>query len=247
MADPILGQHKIHWEICQQSYKSVRTDIQDWKMIGGTEDSVMYVKKDLCILAYRGTQNFQDVWNDLQLTFRSPCGFNKVAPSIQMLKDFFKTNGTDFAVQITGHSLGGALARCVGKELNLNVVTFNAAAPPNGVIQTRPLPEEVNYHIVCDLISAWQMPNCVRIDKGFRPSVPPINIKGLTTTVKSGMFLYSLQQMFSKAHGLASFSSAVPGRLMSGAQESILMDAWIAKFPPTATALLIPANRNTIY
>ena len=71
------------------------------------------------------------------------------------------------SASLTGHSLGGAIAREVGKMLHLRVVTFNAATPPSAPVTSGP--SEVDYHTVFDIVSAWQSPNTVRIDKGCYP------------------------------------------------------------------------------
>ena len=61
---------------------------------------------------------------------------------------------------LTGHSLGGAIARCVSSQLNLPSVTFNAAAPPSNPVFNSSL--ETSYHIVYDIVSAWQEPDIIR-------------------------------------------------------------------------------------
>jgi hypothetical protein len=247
-ADPLIApDHVIHWKICKATYLEQRPPVIDgWLFVGGTWDTAMYYKDNKCILGYRGTNLFSggDIWNDILLTFQLKGCPPKADVQKNLLRKFFMT--TQIPVQLTGHSLGGATARCVADEFNINIVTFNAAAPPNGVIKTKPSPRETNYHIYGDAISAWMSPNVMRIDKGFsyhsigqkdiesKPVSVVAAIAGANDTkVGLAFFAYTLT-LIAKAHSLDAFSaSGKPGVVMPAKSEYEMMEMWHVHFPKT--------------
>lgn len=226
-ADPLIAPgHVIHWKISSATYDQNRPEqIDGWLKVGETWDSAMYYNEKRCILGFKGTQMlFNDFYNDIQLTLNQKGCPPKADPTAKMVQDFFN-EGHGIPLQLTGHSLGGAVARCVGNLLNLNVVTFNAAAPPNGIVQTQPSPRETNYHIFGDIISAWECPNTIRIDKGFNLINGP------------DAFNHSVKQ-FQNAHTLAAFSAAgKPGTIVSASTENDLFDRWYQSTPQIVKSL----------
>jgi hypothetical protein len=58
-------------------------------------------------------------------------------------------------VILTGHSLGGRIARDVAKELDLKAIVFNAGASPLDMIFSRKKGNIDHYHIKNDLISLF--------------------------------------------------------------------------------------------
>lgn len=223
-ADPILGQHSIHWVFAREVYSTIRRqEIDGWQKVGGTVDTVMYHYPKAsdtpgrAIIAFRGSQTIADIRSDIQLSRPggNGCDFDKLKPALEMVEHFIEEN-PDVEIQLTGHSLGGAIARCAGQKLGLGIVTFNSAAPPSNPVYTGP--NEVDYHIVFDLISAWENPNTVRIDKGFRPykygNLDPR--KWLDT---------SIYPVF-KAHSIENFSNCKSGKIISGQEENFIIKSW---------------------
>jgi len=227
-ADPMLQTDGIHWLFSKEVYNPTRRVMLDgWSMVGQTENSVMYQfpaggsSPGKAIVAYRGTQTLDDIKSDIQLSIPGGnCNFDAWKPEMQMIQDFITAN-EDMTVELTGHSLGGAIARCVGSKLGLRVVTFNAAAPPSNPVVSNA--NEVDYHIVFDLISAWQTPNTVRLDKGIRPA--PYSRLPLR-------FLRNNLPQLLEAHSIDLFSNKKPTlNLFTPNQESLLIQVWVNSLP----------------
>lgn len=232
--DPILGSNVIHWLICLETYNQVRSPILgskgDWFIGYQDEDTCIYHQQDeqglvlpYTIIGFRGTTSAHDIYNDIKLSDPSngTCGFPKAQEGIQFVKRFIEDN-PELTVQVTGHSLGGAIARCAGQALGLGIVTFNAAAPPSNPVDTSS-GNELNYHIVFDVISAWQSPGIIRIDKGFRPvksnSIIPLKWS------KSAM------GQLIEAHSLINFSNRKQGVQVDSYTEDSLFKSWFNSLP----------------
>lgn len=222
-ADPIIGQHAIHWVLSKETYAtSRRKEIDGWNLVGETVDTCMYHLEDRAIIAFRGSQTLADVKADVQLSRPggNGCNFDKMAPALAMVEAFI-TENPDVEIQLTGHSLGGAIARCAGQKLGLGIVTFNGAAPPSNPVSTGP--NEVDYHIVFDLISAWENPNTIRIDKGYRPAqygrLDPRRWLDL-----------SVGPVF-RAHLIENFSNEKVGKITSTVGENFIILSWYNRLP----------------
>ncbi len=224
-ADPIISRHAIHWVLSRESYSSNRRkDIDGWLLAGETIDTCMYhfpagEEPGKAIVAFRGSQTLDDIKADVQLSRPggNGCNFDKLMGASKMIEDFILDN-PDVPIQLTGHSLGGAIARCAGQKHGLGIVTFNSAAPPTNPVYTGP--NEVDYHIVFDLISAWQNPNTVRIDKGYKPPsdwFPLKFIRGLNSLLES--------------HSIDNFSNQKKGVITTSEYENNLMQTWYKKLP----------------
>lgn len=223
-ADPLLGEHSIHWRICGETYKSPpRAPMLDsWELILDLEDTVAYQTEEFVIIGFRGTHEGKDIIDDLKLSHgaNDTCAF----PRVDQAREFTDTllaENDEIIIQLTGHSLGGAIARCVGKALDLGVVTFNAAAPPTNPVRSNP--NETDYHIAFDIISAWQSPNTIRIDKGFRPykSRSVIPFRWIKQSFKE----------LHEAHSLNSFSSFRSGKIISPGEENEMVQKWWKGLP----------------
>ena len=227
-ADPIIKQHAYHWIFSKESYAPPslrRHNIEGWEYIPeySSEDICVYVNGNYCIIAFRGTQTAFDVYNDIQLSqFGNQCDFAKVRPSIQFIEDL-RVMHPNLIIQLAGHSLGGAVARCVGAAFNLKTVTFNAAAPPQSPKQNNV--SEVAYHIVFDVISAWQYP-CIRIDKGFRAK----QTSALYKLIGKNLRNQAIKPML-EAHNIDCFSNNRYGFIISTDNEDELWRAWYTKLP----------------
>ena len=227
--DPIIGQHAIHWMVCIQSYKSkfekssfLNVNGESWELVVAEEESLVYQFEDRVIIGFRGTAEKKDIIDDLKLAnaANGTCSFPRRDPAVLFVQELLDDN-PDLFVQVTGHSLGGAIARCTGHALDVGVVTFNAAAPPsNPVVST---PNQVDYHIVFDIISAWQHPNTIRIDKGYRP------IK--SRSIIPFRWMKTAMGPIVESHSLSNFSSERFGKVIGAQEEDDMIQKWYKSLP----------------
>lgn len=252
-ADPLIERHAIYWVLSSESYKiNRRQNIDGWEAVMLNLDSIVYGKDNNLIVAFRGTDpsSKTDLWNDLQIGTTSSlntsltklknfvtgakssqvggasCAFDKTGPAVEMI-NFLKRENPGKMISLTGHSLGGAVARCAGDSSGLLSITFNAAAPP--IKQTVTDENSVNYHIVLDIISAWQYPNTIRIDKGFRPPRPSLfGPLGISAWIK---IIWNAKKVLLPAHALDVFKKYRPGTIMSAAQENHIIQQWWKSLP----------------
>jgi hypothetical protein len=224
-ADEFIRPHVLHWLICIETYRSQSDRLSSldwgrWVLEYGSEETCVYssIHENKKIIGFRGTKASKDLYDDLKIAMGSI--FPRAVEGVSFVSSILETGAE---VELCGHSLGGAIAREVGGRLALPVVTFNAAAPPTAPVLS--LFNEVDYHIVFDIISAWQSPNTVRIDKGFRP-VPTFWQKLTPIT-----WLHASFADIEKAHKLSNFSNEVYGRVICGEDETRLFNKWLVSLP----------------
>jgi len=238
--DPLLGENSIHWLICLQTYNRNRSPNLPggWFLGYDGEETCVYHKEDAegfvlpySIIGFRGTTNQKDILDDIKLSLpeNGTCGFPRAQEGIDFTRKFIDDN-PELTVQVTGHSLGGAIARCAGQALGLGIITFNAAAPPSNPVDTSSGNEQ-NYHIVFDIISAWQSPGTIRIDKGYRPK----KNRSLIPLVWAKKALGEVYE----SHSLVNFSNQRPGNLMNSEQENSLMKSWFYSLPSILRKFII--------
>ena len=221
-ADPLLKNREIHWLICMETYEpNRRPDIEGWLLEYGDPETCVYSKGLKAIVGFRGTAAAKDLYDDILILE------GKVFPRLEESKRFVKAladANPKFTIELTGHSLGGALARETSKLLGHVATTFNAAAPPKNPVTNAQ--GEVAYHTVFDLISVWQAPNTIRIDKGHRPTA-----NFLAVFLPGSYFLVSLARDLVPAHSLDTFTNEVPGINTSPCDENKLLKHWNLTIP----------------
>lgn len=226
-ADPVIAIHAIHWVLTMETYATKRRNqIGEWTYIPTVSDSdtVVYSKGNHVIIAFKGSTTLVDIHNDIILSKPGhACRFPKAATMSLFVQRVLEEDPTTL-IQLTGHSLGGAIARCVGSRLGLGAVTFNPAAPPSSPAPT--FGNQIHYHIVFDIISAWQA-GSVRIDKGHRPK--RIRRFAFITKLVSKYFYNVAIGPMIKAHLLENFSNEKKGEIMTSDQE---MEVWKQWFDP---------------
>lgn len=229
-ADPIISKHAIHWIVCTESYKTIKTPIQcKWELIHSETETCAYKKKDedRVIIGFRGTSDTKDLYDDMLIVQQKV--YPRVLEAIELIKTQPKFR--NMRLEVTGHSLGGAIARDVGKSLRLPSITFNAAAPPSYPVTS----DGVDYHIIPDIISAWQSPNTIRIDKGFRPSQPlPIMLSAFA----------SARETFNEvipSHSLKNFAKSPPGKIVTTEFENRIIQGWFMSLPLKSRNYLLVA------
>lgn len=225
--DPIINENAIHWLICTETYESTRRlrigENEDWELTYQDEETCVYKKLDrsIVIIGFRGTVAKKDLYDDALLSF------GQIFPRAIEAEKFVRTvmeENPGSIIQSTGHSLGGAIARVSCEKLGLHSVTFNAAAPPTSPV--RSCGTSIDYHIVFDVISAWQSPKTIRIDKGF----DPITAWFQRLTVATWLY-YSFNDIID-SHHLYHFSNEKIGRTVTAQHEDELWKKWWKSLPP---------------
>lgn len=222
-ADDFIRPHAIHWLVCNETYMSPRRYVvgYTWRLLQQDEETCVYASNDGVIVGFRGTHAAKDLYDDFKLAMDSV--FPRALQGVNFVRSLLVSLGSDVSIELCGHSLGGAIAREVGGMLALPVVTFNAASPPTApAVSTL---KEVDYHIVFDIISAWQSPNTVRIDKGFRP-IPTFWERLTPFTWLRASFSDILE-----SHKLSNFSNRKYGRVICGEDETALFRKWLRGLP----------------
>ena len=158
--------------------------------------------------------------------------FPRAETAIDFLSEFALLNPCS-AVQLTGHSLGGAIARVIGKELGLRYVTFNAAAPPSSPVENSD--SSTNYHIEFDIISAWQSVNVLRISKNLSP------VSSALTAWIPYIWVLRVFDSLLPAHSLVMFSNEIPGTVVSAEREEAEITKWLYSLPPIARYYILLA------
>lgn len=220
-ADPIIFKHAISWLVSIETYQLKRRQwIGNWRLYYHDQGSCMYVLGNRVVLGFRG-QLIKDLYDELRHSLGRWVFPYAVEASNWVFALLSLNQHTDVDVTLTGHSVGGAIAREIGRVLSLNIVTFNATAPPSSPVIS---PERsVDYHIVFDMSSSWQSPNTVRIDKGFRPWVP-IRVKF------PYMWVYHVLYGVKPAHDLFNFAKRLPGNVVTTEFENELVQRWFLGF-----------------
>lgn len=167
-AVPIVQQngHGIFAACAQDAYTppSSRKNFFPFIYKEGEDEWGLWVNGSLAILAFRGTvASVSDIFNDVEIAVGFQCALPRVQFGLTIAGKFIK----QYSLSTTGHSLGGAVARCVGFNFKIPSVNFNPAAPPTAPVYKN-VPLATNYHIVFDIISAWST-DMIRIDVGLRP------------------------------------------------------------------------------
>lgn len=226
-ADPIIKKHAIHWLICIETYQPIRKihlgEKLDWELIYQNEETCVYSQIDHSniIIGFRGTKTKKDLYDDTLLSFGKI--FPRTVEAKQFTQKMMKENPRS-KFQTTGHSLGGAIARVVCKDLGIQAVTFNAASPPTSPVTS--CFDSKDYHIVYDVISAWQSPNTVRIDKGFNP------VASWWQRANDVIWLYYSFSDIIESHNLNHFSNERKGDSIPAIQENQLWKKWWSTLPP---------------
>lgn len=226
-AHPLISNHAMHWVLSEESYEiNRRKNISGWNLMEqySSPDVCIYQLNKQAIIAFRGTSTRKDIISDIQLSVTGAQTFQKIIPSRELVEMFLNETDDSVLVQITGHSLGGAIARIVGNEFNLGVVTFNAAAPPSNPVDSN-LFNQVHYHTVFDIISAWQN-NCIRLDTGIRP--PKINKYIINILPKYQLMLMS---SIASAHSLDNYLASKMLIAVDSLFEEALLDDWFEGLP----------------
>lgn len=219
-ADPIISQHAVEWLVCIESYQSPRrVRIRDWSLTYEAMETCIYTNQKTSIIGFRGTHTTKDLYDDAKITLGQV--FPRSIEAIELIKGMLKRT-PDHRFVVTGHSLGGAIAKAVGDKLTLETVTFNQAAPPTFPVLNSPL--STNYHISFDIISAWQSNNVTRICKGFWP------IASTWERFIPYIWLYHMLNGVIPSHALKNFAKP-SGQIITAREETLRIRKWFSSLP----------------
>jgi len=251
--DPLIENHKYEWLTCLETYESEKLpNIDEWELIASDYETAVYEnkKEEEVIIGFRGTDQPKDLYDDYLIA--SGNVFPRAIEGFDIVESWMKKK-PESGISLTGHSLGGAIAREVGKMLlnkmpinrklvekesvatkgkkRLKVVTFNAAAPASSPVVTSK--GETDYHIMYDLISAWQSPSTIRIDKGTRPKLTPFE------SYIPYMWLWKTWENILPAHSLIMFSKEVKGVIVDPQTENAEIQNWFKSLPSGAKQMVL--------
>jgi len=143
----------------------------DWSLICRDPETCVCARDCDVVCAFGGTAKTEDLHDDHEIALGQV--FPRAKEAERWVAELIRLNSTSLLnVELAGHLSGGAVAREVGKALGLEAVTFDAAAPPSAPVISGI--GHVDCHAVHDVVSIWQSPDAVCIDKGFRPGVSSI-------------------------------------------------------------------------
>lgn len=238
-ADPLIRNHAIHWVLCKEAYaRQRRYAIEGWvyQPQASSGDTAVYADGNHVIIAFRGTATLVDIHNDIQLSRPGQsCSFEKSKSMSVYVARLLETDPLTL-IQLTGHSLGGAIARCVGGRLGLGVVTFNCAAPPSSPAMS--YSNQIHYHIVFDIISAWQS-SATRIDKRYSP-----RRFGLLTRFLQKLFYDMAIAPMLKAHEIDNFSNERTGMVIRASDEQRVWHNWFTRLPTVVQRLFLKFTKT---
>jgi hypothetical protein len=122
------GSGPEHARFSSEIYKkpNLRSDVQDYKYIDGDAEKGYWQSPRDIIIAYRGTVNKQDVKTDALLAAGALKASSRFKRDLNYAKRILKI--AKVPVITSGHSLGGAIATEVGRELGLKVWAYNPGA-----------------------------------------------------------------------------------------------------------------------
>ena len=229
-ADVLIKGREVQWLVCIETYQENRRRVIDsqWMLDHGDDETCVYVNNNRAIIGFRGTAAPKDLYDDILIMQGKV--FPRAQEAVALVSEMQRLN-PHVSFEVTGHSLGGAAARETAKSLGLKATTFNAAGPPSNPVQQAQ--GEVAYHIAFDIISAWQSPNLVRIDKGFRPT------PSLLTFLLPALWLENVFSSLVASHALTNFSNETPGTVIPPCAEKKILNDWTRGLPISRRGFLI--------
>lgn len=227
--DYSIKQHAIQWLVCYETYRPERRKTLSlyWQLFYDTAETCMYrleCNQDRIIIGFRGAYHIKDVKTYFKMM--RDVDYDRVYQAIVAVRGILEKQ-PNAKIYLTGHGVGGTIAKYVAHELHLIAITFNSAGMPTRYEKLVEYKDEVNYHIVYDILSAWQPSKyTVRIHKGLNPL--PHWIENLSKPLS----MISIGTKLSINHDLDTFSKySGNGKRICGFEEDALLQEWWDKLP----------------
>jgi hypothetical protein len=166
VASWIRADHKTPALLAKHFYTEPLEEYNGWKLVNRQKRIGVYANDGAYIVVFRGTQDAQDVADDVSIAGIKSLPVTLIREGRAILSQLKSKN-----ITLTGHSLGGYAAQSLAEDFKLKCVVFNPAAPASS-------PPKIGsgkgnsfvYHIVGDLISTHTDPNkntVMRVDYGY--------------------------------------------------------------------------------
>ena len=160
-------EHAVFAVLTKHFYKTPKTVYNGWQLVFKQPRIGVYSMKDMHIIVFRGTQDFEDVIDDLNVA-----GFSRKPVTLidegQTVIDKFRSSTK---IILTGHSLGGYAAQMLAERNGLKSIVFNPAAPATNPPRIGPgKGKGIAYHVVGDLVSTHvdiTKNDLLRVDFGY--------------------------------------------------------------------------------
>lgn len=155
MASFIRTGDKLPAYIAYSMYGERPQSLYGYTLIHNSPRVAVYASSPYAIVGLRGTSvgaegSSDDIFDDIEIAFGDGCQLSLNQEALPLIEDLTRQG---FQVTLTGHSLGGRAALCLGRIPGVvNVVALNAGAPAinpehaDGVAG-------IHYHVVGDFIS----------------------------------------------------------------------------------------------
>lgn len=94
----------------------------------------VYVRRNQCVVAFRGTQSGKDFATDMKAIALSGAKADdrRFKEAVMAMRTVVKNIGEHYKISVTGHSLGGTIAQYIGRLFCIGGICFNPGSSPVG-------------------------------------------------------------------------------------------------------------------
>lgn len=185
------GNSKLSDEVYKSKEK--RTDRDGYKEDKSLskEKSSVYVKDGKAVVAVRGTSDLRDIGTDALVALGVSKKGKRYKKEKQLVKEAIDKYGKD-NVSVSGHSLGGTIARDLSRDLGVKAETYNSGA------SVRQLVEDIGDKIACKNRKNGKRCRKSKLVKSERTRADPVSLLGAVSSK-------SVKQKSRNPHALMNF------------------------------------------